>query len=92
MSLKSCWRISRRSTPGSPGSSAAIEIEKLAPASVEFVLRGFRPAKVELGGLGGSSRWQISHQGGMGELTADQSGGLALELPATAKVTLTRIH
>ena len=55
------------------------------------MLRGYRPAKLEFGGMGGASRWQLTHENGMAEVTADEAGNLTLELPAEARVTLSRI-
>ena len=78
--------------PRLTSSSVEISFGKLSPSAVAFELAGFRPAKVEMGGMGKAARWQISHQGGMGEVAADPDGSLSLELPPTASVTLTRIN
>ena len=76
--------------PRLTSSSVEIEFKELNPKSVEFELDGYRPAKVELGGMGKGGRWQISFDGGMDELVADEAGSLSLELPAKASVSLSR--
>ena len=73
-------------------STAEIGFGKLTQDVLAFDLRGFRPAQVEFGGMGASSRWQLNHQGTMAEVTADPAGKLSLDLPAEASVNLTRTH
>ena len=62
-------------------STAEIEFAKLTPSAVAFELSGFRPAKVELAGMGDAQRWRYSHEGGMGDVTADAEGRISLDLP-----------
>lgn len=78
--------------PRLTSSTVEIGFEKLAPSAVAFELSGFRPAKVEMGGMGAGARWQVSHEGGMRAQVADAAGALSLELPARASVKLIRIN
>ncbi|MGI9241075.1 MAG: endo alpha-1,4 polygalactosaminidase, partial [Verrucomicrobiales bacterium] len=78
--------------PRMTSSTAEIGFDKLTQDVLAFDLHGFRPAQVEFGGMGASSRWQLNHQGAMAEVTADPGGKLSLELPAEGSVNLTRIH
>ena len=69
-----------------------LSLKYMGPDGLVFQLDGFRPAKVELGGMGSGGKWQVSHANSMDEVTADASGNLSLNLPAKAAVTVNRIN
>jgi len=82
---------SPKPSPHLASSSSEISVTELGAESVAFDLDGFRTTKVVMGGMSKSSRWQVSHSGGMAEATADAAGKVSLELPAKSSVKLTRI-
>ncbi len=67
-------------------STAEIGFEKLALDGVRFTTTDYRPARVELGGLGANTQWRVDINGEPRASVTDADGRLRLDLPAEARV------